>query len=1689
MRTTLRLAAALAAACAADCAAFTLVEGGRPVAEVEIAASGEKTAKGAADDVALFNRYLKEVTGAELPVAKSGLRNAIRIEVQPVRDVGRRFEWRIDFPAAGRMVVTATEKSLFVALRSLLEDGCDARFLGSEKCMFQFEPRRDVSVADEPRKSAARSFSLHRGVCHLLGREREMGLDNDHHFEFSHGIPVYAFPHGKYAKEGWPAAAMPVHGGKRIKGPNPKFYFGLWQPCYSSLDAAQIAVSNILDFLRANPGRTALTLAVNDCGGYCECEECRAMDANAERSLFSNDPENRSSSYYTFANRVIGEVEKEFPGIRYGALAYTGTVMPPPFPVNRKIVPMITLDTVLAAMDPETTARQNDIIRRWGEKVDEIGIWEYNWGRPFCVPRVNFAASAARLKFLYANGGRAYFSENNGDMLDGPKTYLVSRLVEDIDRDPAAVLDEWYARFAGAAAAPELKALYSACEAYWTSDAMKRSPCYALRRCILLNKSPAQFFALEPGFTAGLLARARKVLSLASTPGQRRRAEVLLRHFEKLDAQASFLGYAYTQPENGEFASAADAAAALNALADKADELMDEWDRSTAYFRDADFDDSDAYVRRGSLLVPFDPVPLLAEQFGRTAVFASDPAVAAALRRVASVSSLPARARGIAMKIASDGGASEFSNPGFGKPLSAMRLNTTLPSEITDEVSWNGEKTVKVFPGRPDGDPNPWDLMLRHVPTFAFSEDHEPGFWKVAVRIFTRADGKQADLAVWRRCDGRVRAWSNVAYVPLRKGEWTTLVQTIDLTDASDGFSVNIRFSENFGPDDAVYLGGVEIVKVGPPGESERIGQAKGDRISKRGKGKKAEVLGERAVATAAPGPFCHFYIPVPLIAPGEEVVVKVRAALPEGAKSGAVDVRVNCTPDYKQVAEPVLGRRLLPGSWNDVEFAVPQGVLNFRSGKMCVIVSMQGGDGAAVSSATWFVRPSLRDLAKSAAGISFPEESLVATKEGQETVLPGGDRMMRVTFSCRDGHSFDAAVYTVGKELAECPSVMLGGSREDAAWIAAEYRLYGDGGYGLVIPEFDVRDGVGRRASDALICADYAFRKFGRKPLLLLKGGDCIAGAHAFGARPQSFYGRRSFLRDAPPSWRDMERQEGGIPHGLAVEGAKGRYDWGDLLGSYVPAPRLAKSFCRRSVSPVGVRRNVAGNVLVDFGAETFGWLEFLPPPASSGAYEVVLGELVDKNGSVWKPERSSVRADRLRGKVCGGQREFRVSIPPGKDGCGLSLPIDVGTIMPFRYAEIVAAPFEVSAANVRQVAVEYAYDMGESSFSCSDERLVKVWDFCKRTVPATSAFGLFVDGDRERLPYEGDASVAQLGSYAAFADPEPTTATLEYFMEHPAWPNEGRITTAIMAWEDWMRRGKTDFLERHYETLRNDRLMARYARESDGLLLTGGEYLKDSVVPGGGDVIDWPPAERDGFRVRPVNGVVNAYYHKALLCMADIARALGRTADADEFAARASRVFASYQRAFLDPRTGLYVDGEGADHSSLHVNAIALAFGLVPQERRARIADYCVSRGMACSVYFARYLFEALAENGREDAMIGYMLADNDRSWLGMLAQGATSTMESWNPGVKPNLDFNHVWGITPLYAISRFVLGVKPLEPGWKKVSVTPRLGPLKWAEGIVPTVHGGIRVRAERAGDGSVRLVCEPPPGVVVVSADA
>ena len=46
--------------------------------------------------------------------------------------------------------------------------------------------------------------------------------------------------------------------------------------------------------------------------------------------------------------------------------------------------------------------------------------------------------------------------------------------------------------------------------------------------------------------------------------------------------------------------------------------------------------------------------------------------------------------------------------------------------------------------------------------------------------------------------------------------------------------------------------------------------------------------------------------------------------------------------------------------------------------------------------------------------------------------------------------------------------------------------------------------------------------------------------------------------------------------------------------------------------------------------------------------------------------------------------------------------------------------------------------------------------------------------------------------------------------------------------------------------------------------------------------------------------------------------------------------RVREAVNGKLVDAKSGLYVDGEGIDHSSLHANLFPLAFGLVPDERK---------------------------------------------------------------------------------------------------------------------------------------------------------
>ncbi|MFW5996409.1 MAG: alpha-L-rhamnosidase C-terminal domain-containing protein, partial [Lentisphaeria bacterium] len=183
--------------------------------------------------------------------------------------------------------------------------------------------------------------------------------------------------------------------------------------------------------------------------------------------------------------------------------------------------------------------------------------------------------------------------------------------------------------------------------------------------------------------------------------------------------------------------------------------------------------------------------------------------------------------------------------------------------------------------------------------------------------------------------------------------------------------------------------------------------------------------------------------------------------------------------------------------------------------------------------------------------------------------------------------------------------------------------------------------------------------------------------------------------------------------------------------------------------------------------------------------------------------------------------------------------------------------------------------------------------------------------------------------------------------------------------------------------------------------------------------------------------------------------------------------------QRVCFKAERGVFVDGEGSDHASLHANIFPAAFGLIPPGSETSVHDFIRSRGMACSVYGAQYLLEACFRLKNPDYALDLMTADHDRSWLNMLRIGSTITLEAWDWRYKNNLDWNHAWGAAPANIIPRFIAGVRPAEPGFGKVLIAPQSGRLNYFASRVPTPYGTVKVTLEEPVNGRRRLNFETP----------
>lgn len=551
--------------------------------------------------------------------------------------------------------------------------------------------------------------------------------------------------------------------------------------------------------------------------------------------------------------------------------------------------------------------------------------------------------------------------------------------------------------------------------------------------------------------------------------------------------------------------------------------------------------------------------------------------------------------------------------------------------------------------------------------------------------------------------------------------------------------------------------------------------------------------------------------------------------------------------------------------------------------------------------------------------------------------------------------------------------------------------------------------------------------------------------------------------------------------------------------VGESVGYITTANHFQQENILPQTLNEVGDNTWMADFGKAAFANLAFRYETDQEETLAVRLGEQLE-GGRINRDPQGLIRFQEVEVPVSPDKDRYVLELPADKRNTGpaaVALPDTFPVLLPFRYAEIVATK---QPEEVTQQAYFGYFDAGQSSFSSSDTILNQVWNLCKYTMKATSFAGIYVDGDRERIPYEGDAYINQLSHYAVDWEYPIARRSIEYFMENPTWPTEWQLHVALMFYEDYLYTGNTELIEKYYDELKHKTLM-ELARE-DGLISSANatpEFMKklgfkDPDVKMR-DIVDWPPAqkdtgwelataegERDGFVFTPINTVINALYFRNLEIMGEFARILGKTNEAMDYELVATKVKKAVTEKLMDSEKGIYLDGEGAGHSSLHANMMPLAFNMVPEENVSTVVDIIKSRGMACSVYGSQYLMDGLYNAGEADYALELMTATHDRSWWNMIAIGSTMTLEAWDMKYKPNADWNNAWGAVPGNIVARKMWGIMPKTPGGGLLEIKPQLSRLTETDITVPFLTGKVQASYKRVDNRLQQYSFELPANV-------
>jgi len=238
-----------------------------------------------------------------------------------------------------------------------------------------------------------------------------------------------------------------------------------------------------------------------------------------------------------------------------------------------------------------------------------------------------------------------------------------------------------------------------------------------------------------------------------------------------------------------------------------------------------------------------------------------------------------------------------------------------------------------------------------------------------------------------------------------------------------------------------------------------------------------------------------------------------------------------------------------------------------------------------------------------------------------------------------------------------------------------------------------------------------------------------------------------------------------------------------------------------------------------------------------------------------------------------------------------------------------------------------------------------------------------------------------------------------------------------------------------------------------------------------------------------------LNCFLILALEAAGDILRWCGQ-AGGDALAAAAAEIRRGVADRFWDDEEGAFRNHDKASVFSELTQALAVLASVGSEDLREQVL-HRISREDSGLVPpgLSQSLYTFQARLTRKRTFGQSVLADIEETWAVMLRAGATTFWET----IGGAGDFHgagslcHGWSAVPLYVYYHDLLGVRPLEPGYRRFAIDPITSGAAACRGCVPVPGGEINLAWEHVGDhvhyrlaapATCRPVLADPSGILV-----